>query len=171
MPLAPRQALHSSVRIYLVSSSATLFQCRWLAHQLNLGFFFELLTFVWWLPNQHCNRQRRSLWWGGLVVAIVFVALSLLARFVGVPFCDYALLMAYIPFTLWYVFGYSMSCLPLVPTCLVSELLDVTQKILPNSISWPTQLQRWPGCVDGASNPYPTLAFDVITPGIFTSIV
>ena len=112
---------------------------------------------------QHCNKQRRSLWWGGIVVALGFVAISLLARFMGVPFVDYALVMTYVPFTLWYVFGYSMNCMPLVPTCLASELLDITQRLLPTSISWPVQLQQWPGCVDGV--PSSLLPTSLIRPG------
>ena len=107
---------------------------------------------------QHCNRQRRSLWWGGIVVAAFFAACSLLARFMGVPFVDYALVMAYIPFTLWYVFGYSITCLPLVPTCLSSELLAVFETLLPTSVSWPVQLQKWPGCLDGAPGADPLIA-------------
>jgi hypothetical protein len=108
---------------------------------------------------QHCTKQRRSLWWGAILVAVAFLVLSLVARFAGLPFVDYALLVAYVPFTLWYVFGYSMTCLPLVPTCIADELLDVLQKLLPVSLAWPTQLQRWPGCLDGTQNPsFPSIA-------------
>jgi len=107
---------------------------------------------------QHCTKQRRSLWWGGIVVAVFFVAFSLVARFMGVPFVDYVLLMSYIPFTMWYVYGYSMTCLPLVPTCISSELLDLFHSLMPISIQWPTQLQKWPGCVDGSPGSDPLIA-------------
>jgi hypothetical protein len=99
---------------------------------------------------QHCTGQRRSLLWGGVIVAIFLVTVSVILRTIGVPMADVFLLMAFVPLTLLFVFNYSITCVPLVPTCMLAEILDLLETLLPSSISWPTQLQRWPGCVNGS---------------------
>jgi len=102
---------------------------------------------------QHCTGHRRSIWWGGIIVFGFFMGLSLFGRFLGIPFFDHLLILLYAPVTMVFVYEYSIFCFPLVPTCLSSDLLEVIQNLMPSHISWPDQLQRWPGCVDGSPSP------------------
>jgi len=99
---------------------------------------------------QHCTGHRRSLLWGGVIVAMFLAVMSVILRTIGVPMADVFLSLAFVPLTLLFVFNYSIMCVPLVPTCMLAEVLDLLETVLPTSISWPTQLQRWPGCVNGS---------------------
>jgi hypothetical protein len=99
---------------------------------------------------QHCTGQRRSLWWGSILVTIGMVFVSIVCRALGLPYADTILIWMYVPVTLLFVFNYSVMCFPLVPTCFVEEVVDIVTSIMPASVSWPTQLLRWPGCVEGA---------------------
>jgi hypothetical protein len=110
---------------------------------------------------QHCTAHRRSLFWGALVVTLAFAALSFFFRLLGVPMADPLLFMAYVPVVMYYVFGTSVFCYPMVPTCFASEWLDLVVTVLPSSFQWPAPLQYYPGCADGAPAP----AYSGIAPG------
>jgi hypothetical protein len=99
---------------------------------------------------QHCTGHRRSLVWGAVIVGGFLIIVSVVLRTLGVPMADPLLIMAYVPLTLMFVFSYPLVCIPLVPTCMLSEILMSLEEILPSSVTWPTQLQRWPGCIDGS---------------------
>jgi hypothetical protein len=102
---------------------------------------------------QHCTAHRRSLFWGGVIVTLVFAALSFFFRLLGVPMADPLLLIGYVPAVMYYVFGTSVFCYPMVPTCFAAEWLDLIQTVLPSSFQWPSTLQYYPGCADGAPAP------------------
>jgi hypothetical protein len=101
---------------------------------------------------QHCTGQRRSLLWGAVIIAMLLAILSIVLRTLGVPMADIFLAMAFIPLTLWFVFNYSITCVPLVPTCMLGEILDLFETFIPPSITWPAQLQRWPNCLNGSTD-------------------
>lgn len=105
------------------------------------------------LTAQHCSAFRRPLLEGALTVAGAFATLSFAARNLGVPLVDLVLLALYIPAVGVWVFGLSPMCAPLVPTCLLGELVKLVEMAMPPRIEWPPLLQQWPGCLDGASGP------------------
>lgn len=102
---------------------------------------------------QHCSGHKRSLFWGGMVVALLCAIISFLGKLFSIPLVDPLLITAYVPMVMLYVFDISIFCMPMVPTCFSSEWVLLMQTIFPTSISWPTQLQHWPGCLDGVQPP------------------
>ena len=99
---------------------------------------------------QHCTGHRRSLLWGGVIIALTLGIASVLLRTMAIPMADVFLGLAFVPLTLWFVFGYSATCFPMVPTCALAEIKDLVEIFLPTSIQWPSQLQHWPGCTNGS---------------------
>jgi len=114
---------------------------------------------------QHCTGQRRSLLWGGVIIAAFLLTCSVVLRTVGIPMADVVLAMAFVPLTLWFVFNYSIMCVPLLPTCMLAEIVDLFETFIPSSISWPSQLQRWPNCTAGSLAFTPSGATDYATMG------
>jgi hypothetical protein len=110
---------------------------------------------------QHCTAHNRSLLWGGVVVAIFFAIISFLFKLLNVPMADPLLLIAYVPTVMLYVFRFSVTCFPMLPTCFMGELLHMAETLLPVSMTWPSELQKWPGCLEGAPAPIGAYA----TPG------
>jgi hypothetical protein len=55
--------------------------------------------------------------------------------------------------TLFYAMEYSPFCLPIIPPCLVDELVDLAGYLIPSSVLIPNSLQVYPGCLDGAPPP------------------
>ena len=100
---------------------------------------------------QLCSGFRRSLGWSLVVVACMWAAISIAARQISVPYVDFALAALYLPMVLLYSMGVSPICVPMVPTCFLQEITGILESLLPGSITWSSLLQRWPGCLDGAT--------------------
>jgi hypothetical protein len=98
---------------------------------------------------QHCTGHRRSLLWGGIIIALFFIFLSLLAKFLYIPMIDYFLFVAFVPMVMYYVYDYSLFCTPMLPTCFMEEILQMVKYFLPVSYKFPVALQYWDECVEG----------------------
>ncbi len=90
-----------------------------------------------------CQKKRTNFFTGTLgvllILGIIYASLGGLAAFliggVGV-----------IPLVLWYVYGYSPSCIPMIPLCAVTDLLDTVTWLIPVQFIWPKMLQKIPNC-------------------------
>ena len=54
---------------------------------------------------------------------------------------------------MWYAYGYAPSCVPMVPTCLIEDLMVYTQLLLPAYVTVPAALQRVPACWNNTAVP------------------
>jgi hypothetical protein len=118
---------------------------------------------------QHCTHQKRSLIWGTLVVGLFFVFLGFLGKSLMLPMVEPILIILFFPSIFFYVFGVSVVCFPMVPTCLTTELMDLIEKMLPSSLPWPELEQHWNGCADGVSAPPGAMYVAPGTAGCFKS--
>jgi hypothetical protein len=94
-----------------------------------------------------CSRHNRRIF-VSLVIAygIYWILSSFLIR-VGLPGIGSALFYA-IPFvTLWLSYGLSPMCVPMIPTCIMADLVESVQVVLPAKITWPDSLQVYSGCL------------------------
>jgi hypothetical protein len=57
-------------------------------------------------------------------------------------------------FILYYVYGYSPMCIPMVPECAVADFLSIAKWFIPIRIDWPPLLQRIPDCALNKSIPH-----------------
>jgi hypothetical protein len=96
-----------------------------------------------------CPSRRKDLFWGAVVstgfivtIGAVFggVARSLIINALFTSSTAYIL-------TMWYVYGLSPFCFPLIPTCFVSDLTYVIKSSVPSYILPPRALIR-PNCVE-----------------------
>lgn len=98
-----------------------------------------------------CQKKRANFFTGFLgvclILAIIYMALGSMAAFVlgGV---------GVVPLMLWYVYGYSPACIPMIPLCAVTDLLDTVTWLIPVEFIWPKMLQKTPGCAMDKSIPY-----------------
>ena len=94
---------------------------------------------------QTCS-QRRSLILTVLQVGVVFVAISLIAKIVEIPYVDLVLGLSFIPWVLYLAYGYAFTCTPLIPACLLDDVVAAIEYVIPSSIEWPPELVTQPGC-------------------------
>lgn len=94
---------------------------------------------------QTCSRWNVRLINGGILMAAVQAAAVYACFACGLPLLGVASTALYVPAVLWTCYGYSPACVPLVPTCLVRDLVDSLQQLIPSYIVLPPSMLR-PHC-------------------------
>jgi hypothetical protein len=102
---------------------------------------------------QHCTAHKKSLFWGAILVSVLFAFVSYFAKLINVPMMDPILMLLYVPAVMIYVFGYSPMCVPMIPTCYMDEVLSIIEFVFPVSYGFPNELQHWEGCFEGSPRP------------------
>ena len=89
---------------------------------------------------------RHSLFWSALQSLILVLLLGILGRILEIPYIDALLVVAFVPIFMYITYGYSLTCAPLIPTCLLHDLFNIVDYILPPSLEWPEDLVDFAGC-------------------------
>ena len=87
-----------------------------------------------------CSRHDKDLLMSTVVFALMFFAIHVLAGALGLGFVSVLFLLSYPWFILWYVFGMAPTCTPLLPTCLLSDIIATVETFLPRRILFPSNL-------------------------------
>jgi hypothetical protein len=106
---------------------------------------FESLIQCNFTRIQTC-KDRHSLFWSVIQTAVVMIILAIIIKGLQIPYADVVLLSFATSIFLYVTYGYSPSCVPLIPTCLLRDLLDIVNWLLPESIQWPDSMVTQPNC-------------------------
>jgi hypothetical protein len=87
-----------------------------------------------------CARRDKDLVMSTVVFILMYLALNLVAGALGWGFLSTLFLLSYPWFILWYVFGMAPSCTPLIPTCLLADVIAAVESVLPRQILFPPDL-------------------------------
>jgi hypothetical protein len=98
-----------------------------------------------------CSRHDNDL----IMSTVVFVLLYLVARAVAGGGLSTLFLLSYPGFILWYAFGTPPSCFPMVPTCLLSDVIATLGMLFPAQLAFPEDLR----CGEACLLPCETLGF------------
>ena len=99
-----------------------------------------------------CRNRRQSGTFVGLAVALALLAVAYLVLpsavflLLGTP----SILLVF----MWYAYGYSPTCVPMVPECAVKDVLWLLVSLIPAKVEWPSALQKIQGCALNASIPH-----------------
>lgn len=94
---------------------------------------------------QTCDN-RFSLFWSAIQSLIFVVLLGILGNLLNIPYIDALLVIAFFPIFMYGTYGYSLTCTPLIPTCLLRDLFDILDYIIPEELDWPVDLVDFAGC-------------------------
>ena len=84
--------------------------------------------------------------WSAIQVGVYFVCISFAARLVEIPYVDFVLALFFVPWVMYTAYGYAFTCSPLIPVCLLEDLFNLVDWLLPSSIVWPPELVTEIGC-------------------------
>lgn len=91
---------------------------------------------------QTCSRWRVRLWQGLIIVTVYFCVAALLMSAVGLSFIS-ALLVPLFSLVLWQLcYGYTFTCLPMVPVCAWQDLTESINTLLPLTLELPDDLKK-----------------------------
>lgn len=112
---------------------------------------FEAVTFC---KKQSSSAGRKNLFSSFIVAYVLYLVLSvlldamLITRIVS-PLWKNAMLLVLVPWLGFQLaYGVGPTCFPMVPTCLLQDVMMQLQMTVPIKIVWPNALQKYPGCLD-----------------------
>lgn len=98
-----------------------------------------------------CTKHHYTIYVSGVVIGLTYMVVSLVARLFRIPFVDTFLFWTYPFLVMYYAYGYAPTCIPMVPTCFISDVLSFFDWLLPERFFYPNSLQTSNGCIDNAN--------------------
>ncbi len=98
---------------------------------------------------QTCE-DRHSLFWSLVQTGLIVLVIGIAAKLVEIPYIDTVLALSFVLIFLYITYGYSPTCAPLLPTCLLSDAFGLLDWLLPSAITWPDSLVTQPDCASAA---------------------
>jgi hypothetical protein len=74
------------------------------------------------------------------VFVLFYLAILLITSGLGIPGLSTYFLMSFPVFIIWYVYGVSFRCFPLLPPCLMDNIIHAVEAAFPTTIRYPPQL-------------------------------
>jgi len=87
-----------------------------------------------------CSRHTRDLFASFWVFVFFYVVLYIITSTLGLSALPTLFLLSYPLFTLWYVYGMSPFCLPMLPPCLLDDVQELIRNTLPVNFHYPSKL-------------------------------
>jgi len=102
---------------------------------------------------QTCSGWQVRLWQGLVIVIFYFCVVSLIINFVGLSFIS-ALFVPFFSLFLWQLcYGYTWTCLPMIPVCAFQDLTESINILLPLTLELPDDLKKTdPACLELCPN-------------------
>ena len=88
-----------------------------------------------------CNRHNRDLFMSILVFMLFYFIVSIFSQSIGFSVLSTLFWLSFPFFILWYTFGMAPSCFPMLPTCLLQDVIATTQELLPPTMDIPILLR------------------------------
>lgn len=114
------------------------------ANRLTALFIAETMSTCSFESVMYCGQSSRDLFPCAVLLFLAYMAVDAAARALGVPAVGTFFFYAYPFLTVWYAYGIAPTCFPLIPTCLVDDVLRAVTRALPRNLTVP-QLLRCPG--------------------------
>jgi hypothetical protein len=87
-----------------------------------------------------CSRHDKDLLMSTVVFIILYAAIWTVAAALGMGFLATLFLLSYPWFILWYAFGMAPTCFPMVPPCLMGDIINTVESLVPRTIIFPKNL-------------------------------
>jgi hypothetical protein len=101
----------------------------------------------------YCSAHRKDLFASVVLILMLYAILYVCAGAMGVSYLVTLLIMAvgFVPLLLWYSYGMAFTCFPLLPTCLMDDVVYTLNWLFPLQIKFPDELQTSPACLGDSS--------------------
>jgi hypothetical protein len=101
----------------------------------------------------YCTKHKKDLLASVVLILMLYVIFYYVANAINLSSLVTILIMSvgFPPLLLWYSYGMAFTCAPMLPTCLMDDVIAILNTFLPMSVSFPEELQISPGCLADAS--------------------
>jgi hypothetical protein len=101
----------------------------------------------------YCSAHRKDLFASAVLILMFFFILYYCANSVGISFTVPLLIsfLGFVPLLLWYSYGMAFACAPMLPTCLMDDIVYTLNWMFPLQVSFPDELTLSPTCLGDSS--------------------
>ena len=101
----------------------------------------------------YCSAHRKDLLASVVLILLLYVIFYYFASAMGVSILGSVLIMglAFTPLLLWYSYGMAFTCSPMIPTCLLDDVIYTMNALFPLQATFPAELQTGPDCLGDPS--------------------
>ena len=95
----------------------------------------------------YCTHHKKDLVMSMVLLGMLYMIVAFCARLVGLPILATLLIWGSVPLLLWYCYGMALSCGPMLPTCLLDDVIHAVDSLFPASIAIPAELSVAEDCL------------------------
>ena len=94
-----------------------------------------------------CNGHRRNIVLSFIMAYIIYWLMATVLGYMGIQGHPLLYLLVVISLTFWLAYSMAPTCVGMLPSCLLTDLLGVVDAVFPATVLWPNSLQVNPECV------------------------
>jgi hypothetical protein len=95
-----------------------------------------------------CSEHRKDLFLSAILLVFLYLLVAYVSGLAGVPIVGTILVFSSVPILIWYVYGTAFTCLPMIPTCLMDDVVGILNSTFPQKLDVPHHLKISEGCLD-----------------------
>lgn len=96
----------------------------------------------------YCTHHKKDLVMSLVLLGLLYMIVAFLSRLVGLPILATLLIFASVPIILWYCYGMAMTCGPMLPTCLIDDIIRALDSFFPSQVTVPAELSVVDDCLN-----------------------
>ena len=96
----------------------------------------------------YCTHRKKDLVMSAVLFVMLYVIVALIARMVGLPILATLMFWTSIPLLLWYCYGMALTCGPMLPTCLMDDVIQALNSLFPREVTVPQELSIVDDCLN-----------------------
>jgi len=124
--------INSGAGTNVFTISTTMLQCN-----------FAAVTF--------CTEHKKDLVASAILMVILYVIVAYVSGLIGAPIMGTVFVFFSIPLLLWYSYGLAFTCLPMVPTCLLDDVVSFLNETFPRQLTVPAELSVADNCLQNST--------------------
>lgn len=87
-----------------------------------------------------CTRYDRNIIMSFFITLLLYIALSTILSAIGLGSLNTLLAVAAVYVVFWLSYGMAPTCAPLLPACLIEDIINGVTRLIPTTIVWPQAL-------------------------------
>jgi hypothetical protein len=96
----------------------------------------------------YCTHRRKDLVMSMILVFLLYIIVAFMARMIGLPIIATLFIFVSVPFLLWYCYGMALTCGPMLPTCLLDDVIKALNSSFPSQMTVPSELSITEDCLN-----------------------
>lgn len=96
----------------------------------------------------YCTNHKKDLVMSIILLGLLYVIVAFFARLIGLPILATLMVFASVPLILWYCYGMALTCGPMLPTCLMDDVIQALDSFFPSNITVSSELSIVDDCLN-----------------------